>query len=136
MTAVGIVNFRHDAIDRAARWIQAYDAQGVHRSTSPADERSAEWLASEAAEGGAHVQVDEFPLSVSNQTPPMLKLVAFVLPVSRSSIPPSPTAQGSMARLATSAAMQESRSRNTRPTQCMTTHFIELGMPGRMKESS
>jgi hypothetical protein len=61
MTAVGIINFRHDMINRAARWIQAYDGQGIHRSTSPADERSAEWLASEAAEGGAHVQIDEFP---------------------------------------------------------------------------
>jgi hypothetical protein len=48
-------------IDRAARWIQAYDAQGIHRSASPADERSAEWLASEATDGRAHVQIDEFP---------------------------------------------------------------------------
>jgi hypothetical protein len=63
MTAVGIVNFQHDMIDRAAKWIQAYDAQGVHRSTSPADEQSAEWLAGETVAIGGQVQIDEFPFA-------------------------------------------------------------------------
>jgi hypothetical protein len=61
MTAVLTINVSHDAIDRATKWIRTYDAQGIHRSTLAADEQSAEWLASEAAEIGGIVQIDEFP---------------------------------------------------------------------------
>jgi hypothetical protein len=61
MTVVDSIDSSHDMIDRAAKWIRTYDAQGIHRSTLSADEQSAEWLAGEMAAIGGQVQIDEFP---------------------------------------------------------------------------
>jgi hypothetical protein len=48
---------------RAAAWLQAWDAQGVHRTGTAADTESADWLAREAASLGAAVSIETFRLS-------------------------------------------------------------------------
>jgi hypothetical protein len=55
-------SFLDDAQRRAARWLAAWDAQGVHRTASAGDEAGAEWLAQEAAALGAAVTIEEFAL--------------------------------------------------------------------------
>ena len=45
---------------RAANWLQAWDAQGTHRTGTAGDEAGADWLAREAAASGAEVTVEEF----------------------------------------------------------------------------
>ena len=42
-----------DAKQRAARWLQAWDSQGIHRTGTPGDEAGADWLLAEAAALGA-----------------------------------------------------------------------------------
>jgi hypothetical protein len=48
---------------RAAAWLQAWDAQGVHRTGTAGDAAGAEWLAREAAALGASVALEPFRLS-------------------------------------------------------------------------
>ena len=56
-----------EAQDRAARWLQAWDGSGIHRTATAGDCRGAAWLA-EAAQSlganvsGANVSVEEFTL--------------------------------------------------------------------------
>ena len=45
---------------RAASWLAAWDAQGIHRTGTEGDEAGAEWLAAEAARLGAKVTIEEF----------------------------------------------------------------------------
>jgi hypothetical protein len=45
---------------RAANWLQAWDAQGTHRTGTIGDHAGADWLAREAAALGAEVRVEEF----------------------------------------------------------------------------
>jgi hypothetical protein len=45
---------------RAANWLEAWDAQGVHRTGTEGDQAGANWLAGEAAALGAKVTVEEF----------------------------------------------------------------------------
>ena len=45
---------------RAAAWLQAWDAQGTHRTGTVSDRAGADWLAREAAALGAEVTVEEF----------------------------------------------------------------------------
>ena len=47
---------------RAARWLAAWDAQGLHRTATAGDTAGAEWLAREAAGLGATVSIEEFAL--------------------------------------------------------------------------
>jgi hypothetical protein len=54
--------FSDDAQRRAARWLAAWDAQGVHRTAGAGDAAGAEWLAREAAALGASVSIEEFAL--------------------------------------------------------------------------
>lgn len=49
-------------IDRAARWLQAWDGQGTHRTATPGDHAGAAWLAAEAAALGAMPEIEEFAL--------------------------------------------------------------------------
>ena len=51
-----------EAQARAARWLAAWDAQGIHRTATAGDMAGAEWLALEAAALGADVSVEEFAL--------------------------------------------------------------------------
>jgi hypothetical protein len=46
----------------AARWLQAWDAQGIHRTATAADNAGADWLAREAAALGGTVAIETFPL--------------------------------------------------------------------------
>jgi hypothetical protein len=55
-------SFFDDARQRAARWLAAWDAQGIHRTATPGDEAGADWLAQEAAALGADVAIEEFAL--------------------------------------------------------------------------
>jgi hypothetical protein len=48
---------------RVAGVLQAYDAQGNHRTGTEIDNVSAEWLADEARQYGAEVSLEPFPLS-------------------------------------------------------------------------
>ena len=48
---------------RAAAWLRAWDAQGVHRTGTPGDQAGAEWLAREAASLGAAVAMESFELN-------------------------------------------------------------------------
>src|SRR5208283_2421743 len=54
--------FFDDPKRRAARWLAAWDAQGIHRTASAGDAAGAEWLAQEAAALGADVSIEEFAL--------------------------------------------------------------------------
>ncbi|HTV91013.1 MAG TPA: hypothetical protein VME41_18520 [Stellaceae bacterium] len=47
---------------RAARWLAAWDEQGVHRTATAGDTAGADWLAAEAAALGAEVAIEEFAL--------------------------------------------------------------------------
>ena len=51
-----------DAERRAATWLQAWDACGMHRTGTAGDEAGADWLAHEAASLGATVSVETFAL--------------------------------------------------------------------------
>jgi len=54
----------HEAIEqRVADVLQAYDAQGNHRTGTEVDNASAEWLAHQARQYGAKVSLEAFPLS-------------------------------------------------------------------------
>ncbi len=47
---------------RAARWLAAWDAQGIHRTGTEGDNAGAEWLAGEAAALGAELSIEEFAI--------------------------------------------------------------------------
>jgi hypothetical protein len=51
-----------EAEARAAAWLQAWDAQGTHRTGTPGDRAGADWLAGEAAELGGAVTIEAFAL--------------------------------------------------------------------------
>jgi hypothetical protein len=51
-----------EAQSRAARWLAAWDAHGLHRTATAGDEAGADWLMAEAAALGAEVGVEEFAL--------------------------------------------------------------------------
>ena len=48
---------------RVARLLQAYDAQGNHRTATEVDRRSGEWLAREVRQAGAEASLEPFSLS-------------------------------------------------------------------------
>src|SRR5204862_8096066 len=48
------------ARQRAAGWLAAWDAQGIHRTATIGDNAGAAWLAQEAAALGADVAIEEF----------------------------------------------------------------------------
>src|SRR5215472_3770029 len=48
---------------RVADVLQAYDAQGNHRTGTAVDDASAEWLAEQARRHGAKVSLESFPLN-------------------------------------------------------------------------
>jgi hypothetical protein len=48
---------------RAARWIAAYDRQGVHRTGTKVDEQSARWLARQARQCGGAPSLEPFTLN-------------------------------------------------------------------------
>lgn len=52
-----------DRVSRAASIISEYDAQGIHRTATEVDLRSARWLADQAARAGADARLDTFPLN-------------------------------------------------------------------------
>src|SRR5215204_6967971 len=47
---------------RAASWLEAWDAQGLHRTATEGDDAGAAWLAGEAATLGADVSIEEFAI--------------------------------------------------------------------------
>ena len=49
-----------DAETRAARWLEAWDRQGTHRTGTQGDRAGADWLAAEAAGLGAEVAIEDF----------------------------------------------------------------------------
>ena len=49
-----------EAKTRAARWLDAWDRQGTHRTGTLGDRAGAEWLAAQAATLGGEVSVEEF----------------------------------------------------------------------------
>jgi hypothetical protein len=51
-----------EAQARAAKWLAAWDGQGIHRTATAGDLAGAEWLAQEAAALGAEVTIEEFAL--------------------------------------------------------------------------
>ena len=53
----------HSLEQRLADVIAAYDAQGNHRTGTPVDNASAEWLARQVKEMGAKAELEAFPLS-------------------------------------------------------------------------
>jgi hypothetical protein len=55
-------SFFDETQQRAARWLAAWDAQGIHRTATAGDNAGAEWLAGEAAALGAEVTIEEFAL--------------------------------------------------------------------------
>ena len=57
---VGLALPTDDVADRAARIIQEYDQQGIHRTGTLADAQSARWLAAQAARPGVQVALKTF----------------------------------------------------------------------------
>src|SRR5439155_23727016 len=55
-------SFFDDAHRRAARWLAAWDAQGIHRTATIGGRAGAVWLAQQAAAPGAAVTIEEFAL--------------------------------------------------------------------------
>jgi len=51
-----------DAIARAAAWLRAWDAQGIHRTATVGDQAGADWLIQEATSLGAAPAVEKFAL--------------------------------------------------------------------------
>jgi hypothetical protein len=49
-----------EAETRAARWLEAWDSQNIHRTGTPGDREGADWLANEARVLGAEVAVETF----------------------------------------------------------------------------
>ncbi|MGE5269754.1 MAG: hypothetical protein ACM3JG_08800 [Thiohalocapsa sp.] len=49
-----------DARERAARWLRAWDAQGMHRTATAGDDAGADWLFVEAQALGAEVAIEGF----------------------------------------------------------------------------
>jgi hypothetical protein len=49
-----------EAETRAARWLEAWDGQGIHRTGTAGDQAGADWLADEARALGAEVAVETF----------------------------------------------------------------------------
>ncbi|HVS14223.1 MAG TPA: hypothetical protein VMV46_09880 [Thermoanaerobaculia bacterium] len=47
--------------ERIARWIREYDAQGIHRTGTDGDRRSAEWMAQIARSHGLEPMLEELP---------------------------------------------------------------------------
>src|SRR6266699_5329452 len=60
--AIDATSFFDDAQRRAARWLAAWDAQGIHRTATIGGRAGAVWLAQEAAALGAAVTIEEFAL--------------------------------------------------------------------------
>ncbi len=55
-------SFFDDAQRRAARWLDMWDTQGIHRTATTGGSAGAVWLAREAAALGALVSIEEFAL--------------------------------------------------------------------------
>lgn len=51
-----------ERVARVAAAIEAYDAQGVHRTATDVDNRSGQWLADQAARAGASARLESFSL--------------------------------------------------------------------------
>ena len=51
-----------EAQARAAKWLAAWDGQGIHRTASVGGKAGAAWLGREAAALGAEVWIEEFAL--------------------------------------------------------------------------
>src|SRR5215208_6984259 len=51
-----------DGRARTASWLEAWDAQGLHRTATEGDDAGAAWLAGEAAALGADVSIEEFSI--------------------------------------------------------------------------
>ena len=49
-------------VERAAKWLAAWDSHGPHRTATAGDEAGAAWLAAEAQTAGARPEIEEFPL--------------------------------------------------------------------------
>ncbi|HEX3882682.1 MAG TPA: hypothetical protein VHW66_08495 [Stellaceae bacterium] len=64
----------NDAIDRAARWLQAWDGQGTHRTATEGDHAGAAWLAAEAAALGASPEFEEFTVDRLDPGPCFLEI--------------------------------------------------------------
>ncbi len=52
----------HEAQQRIARWIEAYDRQGIHRTGTVGDKRSADWLAAEIGKLGVKPALEPFAI--------------------------------------------------------------------------
>src|SRR5260370_22582967 len=97
--ARGATSFFDDAQRRAAHWLAAWDAQGIHRTATAGDAAGAEWLAREAAPLGAAVSIEEFALDRLHPSPPFSKSAARASPASRCSTRPQPIRRGVAGRL-------------------------------------
>src|SRR5439155_19092757 len=60
--AIDATSFFDDAQRRAARWLAAWDASGIHRTATIGGRGGAVWLAQQAAALGAAVTIEEFAL--------------------------------------------------------------------------
>jgi hypothetical protein len=60
--SVDATRLLNDVERRAARWLQAWDGQGTHRTATAGDDAGADWLAAEARALGVDVAVEEFAL--------------------------------------------------------------------------
>ena len=63
MAGLSVSSFRDEETQRRiSRWIEAYDQQGIHRTGTAGDHRSAEWLAAEVRKLGAKPVLESFSL--------------------------------------------------------------------------
>jgi hypothetical protein len=75
---------------RVAAWVQAFDAQGNHRTGTEVDNASAQWLAHEARLAGAEVSLEPFSLSRVDPQSCYLRVGEHRIMLCRSLMPGSP----------------------------------------------
>ncbi len=68
------------ARDRAARWLAAWDAQGIHRTATPGDEAGAAWLMHEAEQIGGQLSTESFKLDRIDPMRGFIEIEGEILP--------------------------------------------------------
>jgi len=86
--------------EAAARWLQAWDSQGPHRTATPGDEAGAEWLAAEARALGADPTFESFALDRIDTTAAFVEINGERIPGEKMFDAPD-TADGRVMALAT-----------------------------------
>src|SRR5580700_9011646 len=95
------------AADRAARWLAAWDSQGLHRTGTDGDAAGAAWLSSEMQALGADVSSENFALDRLDPIDCFLELEGTGTGCIRAFAAPAPGPDGIVGRLGLASAETE-----------------------------